>query len=125
MKVNGIEMQDAGYIGNNNSPCCVEPSESKKNEKQKCYSTIYSNDKEMPLNLSGIKSGDKLMLVCLVNVKEYTSVDIKGKKDEPSERFTLEILKCGCEKTTDKSPADMDDKELNEAIDGKKKEEKE
>jgi hypothetical protein len=121
MKINGIEMQDAGY--DRPEPEVVQtPSSSKDIKKKKCYATIYSNDQEMPLDLKGIRAGDKLMLVCLVDVKELTSVD-NEKKYEPKERFTLEILKCGCEKTSEKEPVEMDDDELEEAVTGKKKEE--
>ncbi len=114
MKVNGIELNDAGYKRKEDDSAAV-PSLSM--TKEKSYATINSNDKEMPLGLSGIKSGDKLMLVCLVNVKEITSTDNK-KKDEPRERFTFEILKCGAEKSSEKAPEEMSDDELNESAKG-------
>jgi hypothetical protein len=119
MKVNGITMQEAGYSRPSDEETMIAKSSGEtvkgKGKSEKYYATIFSNNKEMPLDLSGVKSGDKLMLACVVNVKEITSIDKKD-GNEPDERFTLEILQCGCEKTTEKAPEEMDDKELDEAI---------
>jgi hypothetical protein len=121
MKVDGIELKDAGCARSESMPIAKEEnSEKVDGKREKTYTTIYSNNKEMPLNLKGIKSGDKLMLVCLVNVKEHTTIDTKGKKDEQAERFTLEILKCGAEKASEKDPDAMEIDEINEVLAQKK-----
>jgi hypothetical protein len=111
------ELEDAGYWPETtNEPKCEAATPSGKKEKpKKQYATIHANDKELPLRIKGLASGDKLLMTAVVNVDEMTSMDPEKDYEKASKRFRLSIEKCSFEKTLAKKPSEMTDEELNAA----------
>ena len=114
MEIDGVKIQDAGYLPVTEEAVPSQGSTTKDNKPEKRYPTIWVDDKEMPA-IKDKELKDECLLIAVVKVKrrteEETTEDGGGKKERVS--MELQIIKAGMRPMT-KSPEDMSDEELDE-----------
>lgn len=129
MKINGVNIADAGYMpekGDKSAP--VPVSDIKDYSNERIYPCMYVDSKEIP-GIEKLKLGEEVLLIAkvkLVNKSENENID-RGKKTERCSG-TLKILQAGFGPWKGAKPVEeMDDEELaagETEIDDEEKEEK-
>jgi hypothetical protein len=110
MKVNGIELKDAGYMPQESQVVPDHP-EAKPEKK---YPSLYVNSKEVPA-IKGLKVGTEMLMVAKVRVTGYSEDKSEQEEGKTQEKCTasFKFLQVGFGPIkTKKKPEDMTDEEL-------------
>lgn len=73
------------------------------------YPRLWTNTKEMPVDIKQYKAGDKLYFVAEANVSEISNVDRDGVDEPEPTRFELEFIKVGIKSMESKEKSKDDD----------------
>jgi hypothetical protein len=93
-KFDGMAMQEVGYQPKSEEEYKSAPVGSEERPKM-VYPSIWTDGKEMPIDLTGYKAGDKVYFCAEANISEITTRDRDGVTEKEAPRYQFELLRIG------------------------------